>query len=288
MRLPFILLGLLLVLTGGTVHARGGKEPLTLAGKVIEGGLVWGATDPGAHVTIAGRKLRVNDQGYFVFGLCLDAPNKVRLLVNLPDGRRINRVLRVKQRKYKIQRIKGLPKAKVTPPPEELKRIKAESRLIRRARGRYNPNAWYRKGFIWPVHGRVSGVYGSRRILNGKKRRPHLGVDIAARKGVPVVAAAAGVVTMAYPDMFYTGNTVMIDHGQGVGTLYSHLSKLLVTPGQKVEQGARIGLIGSTGRVTGPHLHWGLSLFGARLDPALRVGPMPKRKKTKPGSKKNS
>lgn len=285
MRLWVIAIGLSLVLSGGTVHARGGNEPLTLGGRVIEGGLVWGATDPGAHVTIAGRKLRVNQDGYFVFGLGRDAPAKVRLLVNLPDGRRINRVLRVKQRKYRIQRIKGLPKAKVTPPPEELKRIKAESRLIRRARRRYSPATWYRKGFVWPVQGRISGVYGSQRILNGKKHRPHLGVDIAAREGVPVVVAATGVVTMAYPDMFYTGNTVMIDHGQGVGTLYSHLSKLLVTPGQKVKQGERIGLIGATGRVTGPHLHWGLSLFGARLDPALRVGPMPKRKK-KPSSKK--
>ena len=118
MRLWVIAIGLSLVLSGGTVHARGGNEPLTLGGRVIEGGLVWGATDPGAHVTIAGRKLRVNDQGYFVFGLGRDAPTKVRLLVNLPDGRRINRVLMVKQRKYRIQRIKGLPKAKVTPPPE--------------------------------------------------------------------------------------------------------------------------------------------------------------------------
>ncbi len=274
-----IFLAMLLVFAGGTAHARGGNEPLTLGGKIIEGGLVWGATDPGAHVTIAGRKLRVNQHGYFVFGLGRDAPTKVKLVVNLANGQRITRILRVKQRKYRIQRIKGLPKAKVTPPARDLKRIKAESKLIRRARGRYSPATWYRNGFVWPVKGVISGVYGSRRILNGKKRRPHLGVDIAAAKGVPVVAAATGVVTLAHADMFYTGHTVMIDHGQGVGTIYSHLSKLLVRPGQRVKKGARIGLIGATGRVTGPHLHWGLSLFGARLDPALLVGPMPKKKK---------
>lgn len=281
-----IIISALLAIMAGTAHGRVGNEPLTLAGNFIEGGLVWGATDPGARVTIAGRKLRVNPEGYFVFGLGRDAPGKILLVVRLPDGSRIKRVLKIKQRKYRIQRIKGLPKAKVTPPPEDLKRIKAESKLIRRARGRYSIKTWYRDGFVWPVQGRISGVYGSRRILNGKKRRPHLGVDIAAAKGVPVVAAATGKVTLALADMFFTGHTIMLDHGQGVGTIYSHLSKLLVQPGQIVKKGAPIGLIGATGRVTGPHLHWGLSLFGARLDPALMVGAMPKQKSKKKPKKK--
>ena len=284
--LTTIFLTLFLAVMGGTAHGRVGNESLTLAGRFIEGGLVWGATDPGALVSIAGRKLRVSPEGYFVFGLGRDAPAKILLVVRLPDGSRVKRVLRIKQRKYRIQHIKGLPKAKVTPPAEDLKRIKAESKQIRRARGRYSSTAWYRKGFVWPVKGRISGVFGSQRILNGKKRRPHLGVDIAAAKGVPVVAAATGRVTLAHADMFYTGHTIMLDHGQGVGTLYSHLSKLLVQPGQTVKKGQRIGLIGATGRVTGPHLHWGLSLFGARLDPALMVGPMPKRKSKKRHKKK--
>ena len=279
--LAALVTALLVVFACGTAVARVGSEPLTLAGYFIEGGLVKGATDPGAHVTVAGQKLRVTKDGYFVFGLGRDAPAKVRLVVKLRDGRRIIRILKIKQRKYRIQRIKGLPKAKVTPPAEELKRIKAESRMIRRARRRYSSVTWYRKGFVWPVHGVISGVYGSQRILNGKKRRPHLGIDIAANTGVPVVAAASGIVTLAHADMFYTGNTVMIDHGQGVGTLYSHLSKLLVKPGQRVKQGAPIGLIGATGRVTGPHLHWGLSLFSARLDPGLLVGRMPRKKQKK-------
>lgn len=280
-RLAAILVGLMLALPAGPAVALGGGEPLTLGGKFIEGGLVWGATDPGAHVTVSGRKLRVNQDGNFVFGLGRDAPAKVRLVVKLPDGRSVERILRIKQRKYRIQRIKGLPKAKVTPPADELKRIKAESQLLRHARSRYSSAIWYRKGFVWPVRGVITGVYGSQRILNGKPRQPHLGTDIAAATGTPVVAAATGVVTLARRGMFYTGHTVMLDHGQGVGTIYSHLSKLLVRPGQRVKKGARIGLIGATGRVTGPHLHWGLSLFGARLDPALLVGPMPKKKNKK-------
>ncbi len=278
-RCAVLLTGLILVFAGGTAFARSGNEPLTLAGKIIEGGLVRGSTIAGAHVTFGGHELRLTKEGYFVFGIGRDAPAKVKLVVTLPDGRRITRVLKIEQREYEIQRITGLPKAKVTPPAKDLKRINAESKAIRHARNRYSSTSWYRKGFVWPVHGRISGIYGSLRILNGKKRRPHLGVDIAAAKGVPVVAAAAGVVTLAAADMFYTGNTVMIDHGQGVGTIYAHLSKLLVQPGKKVKRGARIGLIGATGRVTGPHLHWGLSLFDARLDPGLLVGPMPKIKK---------
>jgi murein DD-endopeptidase MepM/ murein hydrolase activator NlpD len=270
-----ILSGLLLAVMDGSAVAKVGNENLTLAGRIIEGGLVRGATEPGAKVTIAGRRLRVTDDGYFVFGLGRNAPAKVRLVVSPAIGPKIIRVLRVRQRKYRVQRITGLPEAKVTPPKSVMTRIKAESGMIRGARRRYTAATWYRERFVWPVRGAISGVYGSQRFLNGKPRQPHLGVDIAAATGVPVVAAATGVVSLARADMYFTGNTVMIDHGQGVGTIYSHLSKLFVRPGQKVKRGTRIGLVGATGRVTGSHLHWGLSLYGSRLDPALLVGRMP-------------
>ncbi len=272
------LLLVLMWLAAGPAWAKGGAEPLTLEGPITEGSLIRGATVPGARVTLAGRVLRLTRDGHFVFAFGRDAPVKAVLVVLLPKGRKIVRELRVVQRKYKTQRIKGLPKRKVTPSPGDLKRITAESAVIRAARARYTGRAWYRGKFLWPARGRISGVYGSQRVLNGKPRRPHLGIDVAAPTGTPVIAPVAGKVSLARADMFFTGHTIMLDHGQGVSTVYAHLSKLLVKKGQMVKRGARIGLIGATGRVTGPHLHWGVALFGTRVDPYLLTGPMPKGK----------
>ena len=275
MRIGAAVLAIMLA-AGAPASAKGGAEPLTLEGPITEGSLVRGATVPGARVTLAGRKLRVTRDGHFVFAFGRDAPGKAVLTVLLPGGRKIIRELRVVQRKYKTQRIKGLPKRKVTPSPEDMKRITAESAVIRAARARYTDGAWYRGKFLWPARGRISGVYGSQRVLNGKPRRPHLGIDVAGPTGTPVVAPVDGKVSLARPEMFFTGNTVMLDHGQGVSSVYAHLSKLLVKEGQMVRRGTRIGLIGATGRVTGPHLHWGVALFGTRVDPYLLTGPMPK------------
>ena len=155
-----------------------------------------------------------------------------------------------------------------------MKRISAEGVLINAARARDTDHAFFRGGFVWPVTGRISGVYGSQRFLNGKPRRPHLGVDIAAPTGTPIVATADGIVRIAHSDMFFTGKTVAIDHGHGLMSIYAHMSQVAVKNGQKVAKGAPIGKVGATGRVTGPHLHWGVSLFRTRLDPALLVGPM--------------
>jgi murein DD-endopeptidase MepM/ murein hydrolase activator NlpD len=130
--------------------------------------------------------------------------------------------------------------------------------------------------FIWPVTGRISGVYGSQRILNGKPKRPHYGVDIAAPTGTPVKAPADGVVSLVHNDMFYSGGTLIVDHGHGLSTTYMHLHKILVKKGQRVKQGDVIAQVGATGRVTGPHLHWGMNWFDTRLDPSLLVPPMPK------------
>ena len=123
--------------------------------------------------------------------------------------------------------------------------------------------------------GPISGVYGSQRVLNGEPRAPHRGVDIAAPAGTPVGAMADGVVSLAAPDMYFTGNTVMIDHGYGLHSVYAHLSRLLVKVGQTVRKGQPVGRVGATGRATGPHLHWGVYWFDRALDPALLVGPMP-------------
>jgi murein DD-endopeptidase MepM/ murein hydrolase activator NlpD len=193
----------------------------------------------------------------------------------MKDGTAETRALAVKQRQYRIQRIEGLPPDKVAPKKEDLDRIAADATLLRAARGRFTLSSDFLGGFVWPARGRISGVYGSQRILNGEPRNPHLGVDVAAPTGTPVIAAADGVVSLVHQDMFFTGKTVLIDHGLGVGTTYIHMSRIEVTDGQRVKQGQRIGRIGQTGRSTGPHLHWGLTWKGERLDPALLVGPMP-------------
>jgi murein DD-endopeptidase MepM/ murein hydrolase activator NlpD len=194
----------------------------------------------------------------------------------LPGGARLGRTLKIKKRKFRIQHIDGLPPKLVTPPPAVMARIHADAALIRKARQTDTEKPMFDTGFIWPVKGPISGVYGSQRILNGKPRQPHFGVDIAAPRGSPIHATADGIVRVAVRDMYFTGGTVLIDHGYGLNSVYSHMQSVRVTPGQAVRQGEVIGTLGSTGRATGPHLDWRVNLYLTRLDPALLVLPMPK------------
>lgn len=260
------------LLAAGPVAA----NSLTLSGEPIQGGLVQGQTVPGARVTLDGETVTVSKSGLFVLGFGRDARSSSVLVLRLPGGKVDTRQLTVKQRSYKIQRIDGLPGRKVSPTKKDLKRIAAERKLIRAARRAMSAEARFTAGFTWPVTGRLSGIYGSQRILNGKKRRPHFGVDIAAPKGTPIVAASDGRVVLVHHGMFFTGKTVMIDHGLGVGTLYIHMDAIDVKKGDTVRRGQQIGRVGMTGRATGPHLHWGLTWRGLSLDPALLVGSMPK------------
>lgn len=267
--LATVLLALLVALPAGAVE-------LSLDGKLIQGGMVVGRTAPGAEVRLDGKKLRVNGDGIFVLGFGRDAAPHAELEVKGPDGSRTARDLDIEARHYRIQRVEGLPPRQVTPGKVDLRRIRAEGARITKARAAYTPTPRFLSGFMWPAHGPISGVYGSQRILNGKPRQPHLGVDVAAPKGTPVVAAAAGTVTLADPDLFFTGGTVIIDHGLGVSTVYAHLSRVDVAVGDRLDRGQTFGAVGATGRVTGPHLHWSINLYQQRLDPALVVGEMPK------------
>ena len=250
-------------------------QDLSLKGSLIQGGLITGNTLPGAKIDLSGKKIVVNADGLFVFGFGRDAPAEAVINVLLPDGRRISRVLEIGQRKYRVQRIDGLPGKMVTPSEKALKRIWAEGKAIRAARGTFTPETHFKSGFAWPSKGRISGVYGSQRILNGEPRRPHLGIDIAAPAGTPVFASAAGMVTLAETDLYFTGGTIIVNHGHGLSTVYSHLSKIDVRNGQTVARGQKIGAIGSTGRSTGPHLDWRINWFQERLDPLLLAGPKP-------------
>jgi murein DD-endopeptidase MepM/ murein hydrolase activator NlpD len=263
------------ILALAAIVSPGQAGELVLDGAIEQGGLVHGKTEPGAAVTLDGRKLRVAPDGGFIFGFGRDAPARAALDLVFADGSRAHRDLAVTPRQYQIQRIDGLPPQQVTPDPAQLQRIAHEGALIVKARAADSDLRFFEAAPRWPALGPISGVYGSQRILNGEPRAPHMGVDIAAPKGTPIAAAGGGIVTLAEEDLFFTGRTVIIDHGYGLSTTYQHMDSLDVHVGDKVEAGTRIGTIGATGRVTGPHLHWAMNWYEAKLDPALAAGPMP-------------
>lgn len=266
MRILFVCLALLTF----PAHA------LDLQGAFKQGGLVIGQTVPGAEVTLDGDGVDVAQNGAFVIGFGRDAKSKAVLKVVEPNGKVDERSLTIAKQNYKIQRIDGLPARKVTPKPQDVARIKADNAKIWGVRGSLSAEARFVTGFQWPVTGPISGVFGSQRILNGKPKNPHNGVDVAAPTGTIIVAPADGVVALVHDDMFYTGKTVMIDHGLGLTTVYAHMSDISVVEGQVLAQGDAIGAVGKTGRVTGAHLHWGMTWKSVHLDPMLAVGPMPK------------
>jgi murein DD-endopeptidase MepM/ murein hydrolase activator NlpD len=251
-------------------------QALTLEGHLVQGGMAVGRVDPSATVRFQDKTVRVSPEGLFVIGFSRDAALESQVDVHHASGSVDSHPVRIDKRTYKIQRIDGLPPRKVTPSKQDLDRIGREIALVKKARKIDDPRTDFAQPFIWPVVGRISGVYGSQRILNGKPKRPHYGVDIAAPTGTPVKAPANGIVTLVHDDMFYSGGTLIVDHGHGLSTVYMHLHKILVNEGQPVRQGDVIAQVGATGRVTGPHLHWGMNWFDTRLDPSLLVPPMPK------------
>ncbi len=241
---------------------------LDFEGSFKQGSFILGKTNPESEVFIDNQKIKVTDDGYFVFGLGRDRKNNVRIKTILKGKTEIVEKI-VYKRKYKIQKIDGLPEKKVTPPKEVYERIKRENKLIGNARSINSNLTFFKKKFINPLDNAiVTGVYGSQRILNGKPKWPHYGVDFAASKGTKIKAMLDGKVTMVEPDLFYTGGTLIFDHGHGISTLYMHMNEIYVKKNQQVKQGDIIGTVGSTGRSTGPHLDVRLNWFGVRLDPA--------------------
>ena len=238
-----------------------------LSGDIKQGAIVFGKTISGTEVLFDGKLLKVAKDGRFVFGFGRDATQKSELIEKLPNGKELKTKLSVAKRNWKIQKINGLPAKHVTPDEKELKRIYAELALIKDVRKINSKNPYFTKGFIQPAEGTITGIFGSQRILNGKPRSPHSGVDIAAPTGTPVKAASDGVISLVHEDMFYTGKTIMIDHGHMLETIYIHMSKINVKKGDIVNQGDIIGYVGSTGRSTGAHLHWGISWGNVKLDP---------------------
>ena len=235
-------------------------------GKFLQGHYIIGVTNPSAKIIVDKREVKVSKDGYFVFGIDRDRKFDIVITKTLNKEKEII-TKKVLKRKYNIQRIDGLEESKVTPPESVYKRIKEENNKIGEARAINSNLSFFKDQFIMPVEGIISGVYGSQRILNGKPKWPHYGIDIAAKQGTMIKSSASGTVTMAEDDLYYTGGTIIMDHGHGISTIYSHLKNVMVSVGDKINQGDIIGTVGSTGRSTGPHLDFRVNWFQTRLDP---------------------
>ena len=255
-----IFLFLLIIFSNQNLYA------VEFTGKFNQGSFILGKTSPGAKVKIDTKDVLVTKDGYFVFGIGRDRKNDITIRI-VKDQKLDVIVKKVFKRKYKIQRIDGLPENKVTPPESVYKRIREENNKIGEARAINSNLPFFKDQFIMPVEGIISGVYGSQRILNGKPKWPHYGIDIAAKQGTKIKSSASGTVTMAEADLYYTGGTIIMDHGHGISTIYSHLENVMVSVGDQVNQGDIIGTVGSTGRSTGPHLDFRVNWFQTRLDP---------------------
>lgn len=265
--LPGLLLGACAARDGATAAAAAAAPALELSESgLTQGGLALGRVPPGSRVTLDGRPVQVAPDGRFALGFARDAASQARLAVSAPGGRVMHRDLAIARREWDVQRINGLPQAMVSPNPQQLARINRERARIAEIRKVDSDLPYFAEGFAWPARGRISGVFGSQRILNGEARAPHLGLDIAAPTGTPCAAMGAGRVLLA-DDLYFTGHTVLLDHGHGVVSLYAHLSRMDVREGEMLARGQQLGAIGATGRVTGPHLHLGLHWLTTALDP---------------------
>lgn len=244
---------------------------LRITGNPVQGGLVFGYVAPGNEVWVDGQPLRLTN-GAFCFGFGRDADKPALVRVRYTGTFEETKEVMPAKREFRIQRIDGLPEKYVSPPKEILERISRDAKAVREARTADSGETWFAEKFDWPADGPITSIYGSQRILNGEPREPHYGVDIASPEGTPIRAPVPGVVTLA-EELYLSGNTMIIDHGHGVSTSYLHMSRMDAKVGDKLDRGRPIGLIGKTGRVTGPHLCWRLNWFQTRLDVALLVPP---------------
>ncbi|MPY26592.1 M23 family metallopeptidase [Shewanella sp. YLB-07] len=251
-----------------TVNA---SAQIQLTGKMEQGALIRAMVEPGTQVFLNGKALKVTPEGAFAFGFSREAELKQELKLVYPDGLTQIKPLSIKTKEYKIDRVNGISKKIMKPDPKAVERSRKDSKQVRAARSQFSEIESFTQDFIWPLTGRISGVYGSQRVYNGKPGNPHYGVDVAAKTGTVVVAPADGVISLSVADMFYSGGTIILDHGYGVSSSFLHLSKLYVKDGEVIKQGQAIAEVGATGRVTGPHLDWRVNWYQMRLDPVTIV-----------------
>jgi murein DD-endopeptidase MepM/ murein hydrolase activator NlpD len=261
-------------LTVGVLLAVTSSHAFELEGEPVQGGLMFGTAEPGSRITLDSTRVQVSAEGHFVIGFGRDETGTRVLRLVEPGGAEQRSELEISARDYDIEVVDGLPPHTVTPDPAAAERIREEGRMVRHARARRGARADYAKGFAWPARGRISGDNGSQRVLNGEPRRPHFGLDVAAPTGTPVLAPADGVITLTHPDMYFSGGTIILDHGHGLSSTFLHLSEIRVEAGTTVQRGDEIGRIGSTGRASGPHLDWRMNWLDRRVDPQALVGVM--------------
>lgn len=266
---PQKMAALMLLLASATAGA------LELKGEWQQGGVIIGKLSQGEQVEYRGKKLHISPAGEFVIGLGRDAAEQASFFTIDNNGLRKEHSFAVKKRTYNIQKVTGVPQQTVEPDPAQVERAKREAQMAADARKGDLPLTFFAQQFVWPLIGPVTGVYGSQRFYNGVPNSPHYGVDIARPVGTLVRAPAGGLVTLVHPDMFFSGGTLIIDHGHGLSSTFIHLSEILVKQGEAIAQGQAIAKVGKTGRATGPHLDWRMNWFEERVDPQLLVEAMP-------------
>lgn len=248
---------------------------LVLQGSLQQGSLLLGKLEPGSMAFYRDQSLPVTSSGEFLLGLGRDAPASIELRVVDTEGLQTVQKFAVAKREYRIQRVNGVPSKTVNPPAADLARIRNDSALVKLARREITTREDFLDGFQVPLDGPITGVYGSQRVYNGVPKNPHYGVDYAAPTGTQVLSPAAGIVRLAHLDMFYSGGTLIVDHGHGLSSSFLHLSDILVTEGSRVSRGQPIAKVGATGRATGPHLDWRMNWHSERIDPQLVLDTLP-------------
>jgi hypothetical protein len=242
---------------------------ISLPDTSYQGDMIMGKVEPPSTVYVNGKPFPVSSRGYFVIGVSRLRKKDIWVW-SKTGGKKVSKIIRVLAYPWPIQRIDGLPNTYVNPSPENVKRIRDDNQKVRsfRLSMAHLVPLFLNGGFIAPVKGPITGVFGSQRILNGEPRSPHNGLDFAAAMNALVRCPSNGIVRLAARDMYLMGNTLIIDHGLGVQSIFMHLNRILVKEGDVVKQGAVIGRVGKTGRATGPHLHWGVTVGTIPVDPA--------------------
>jgi len=261
----------------GACSLAASAETLRLYGSLEQGALLLGEIPAGYQASYNKQPLQVTPEGQFLLGLGREAQARLDISLTSPSGVKTTEQFSVLKRDYKIQRIEGVPQKTVTPRAEDTARIRNDSMLVKRARKDITDSLDFLDGFQRPLQGPVTGVYGSQRFYNGIPKSPHYGVDYAAPTGTLVMSPASGVVRLAHKDLFYSGGTLIVDHGHGLSSTFLHLSDILVEEGMRVERGKPIAKVGSTGRATGPHLDWRMNWRQVRIDPVLVLKALPVR-----------
>lgn len=232
------------------------------------GGVALVEADESIESLVFNGKQQLIWDGKAIVGIPLDVtPGTIGALATDTQGNTIQQLILVRDKRYPEERIYLDDENMVTPPKLDLERINRESALMREVYDRFSPQPVDLAPIVQPAQGRVSGVFGSQRFFNDQPRNPHSGIDYAAPIGTPIKTPTNGTVALT-GDFYFNGKTVMIDHGGGFISMMCHLSKILVVEGQDLKRGDMVGHIGATGRATGPHLHWSVSLAGSRIDPS--------------------